>query len=195
MNVQLRQTDTTLSPALLTPNSTATGSSARPSTQQAKQKGLPRRIRWPEYSSEKLPSFYSPKLHAFNSTEVQPVNDILTHDTNTQLQKLLHTLTDIFRDEEEEVRPTTHAFELTYDLLVAAQEHISVPLPRATVSTDDAGGVFVFWRDGPRKLHLHMPSRAEEQSYLYHEEGTDYSVVYGISPVVLVDWLQWYAAA
>jgi len=131
--------------------------------------------------------------------ETEPVPTITSTRirSDAEFNQVLKRLVDLLRDADEEgAIPELYAFETTYNLLGSTREHLTAMVfPRATVSSDESGTIFIFWRNSHRKVHLVVPSDPDASMYIYHEEGNIYAVEYDVTGRTLANWLEWYAQA
>jgi hypothetical protein len=103
---------------------------------------------------------------------------------------------DLLEDEEDEeaVKPTPYALLTILDLLLDTNVLLDVPFPRASVSADEYGAMYVYWRKPSRKLHLTVPPGDTGIQYIYFREGEKYGIEEYISPDRLAYWLKWFAS-
>jgi hypothetical protein len=95
-------------------------------------------------------------------------------------------------DEYGILRPTEHAFNESYLLLVdaaivSARKGRQIPL--GCISTDSEGGVRVEWFRDKVNVHLVVPATDTEVAYVYHELGSDYGTD-DATPEILARWLK-----
>lgn len=111
------------------------------------------------------------------------------------LAVVLARILDLLENEEDEeaARPTPYALLTTLDLLLKTNAVLEIPFPRAAVSADEHGAIYVYWRKPSRKLHLTIPAIVSGVQYIYYREGEIYGIEEFISPDRLAHWLRWFA--
>ncbi len=109
------------------------------------------------------------------------------------LNRLVALLEEEERDEYGRLQPTQSAFKRTMQLVVEAYDAIGDRFPKATVSTDEQGGIRVTWSklDADCEVRLVCPAQAVEGTYIYHELGSEYAVVHDLTGSTLAQWLDW----
>lgn len=93
-------------------------------------------------------------------------------------------------DDPDEDQPTDYALALA-EVLVSEAD----PLPKGSPAPWGDGSIFVYWRNGPRQVHLFVPPNETRQPYMYHAEGKDHGVDRGVTPARVAGWLRWYCGA
>ena len=82
--------------------------------------------------------------------------------TNGDYEQTRQEITSLLYVEEDEdyVRPTQYALDLTLNLLEDANAELitrSAQFPRGTSSTSDKGGIYVFWDVNSQSVQLEVP--------------------------------------
>jgi hypothetical protein len=99
--------------------------------------------------------------------------------------------------EDEEsgiVPPTDYALTATLKILRAAYPLVEGKFPRAAVSTDDVGGISVYWMKPGRSVQLTVPADEHGPSYLYYREGTNSELEKDVTASSLACRLSWFAS-
>jgi hypothetical protein len=122
----------------------------------------------------------------------QPAKPISTPIAVT-LNRLVALLGEDETDEYGRLQPTQSAFKRTMQLVIEAYDAIGDRFPKATVSTDEQGGIRVTWSklDRDCEVRLVCPAKSEEGAYICHELGSEYAVVRGLTGGTLAQWLDW----
>lgn len=104
--------------------------------------------------------------------------------------RLLHLLE---RDDEEEdqVMPTSHAYNMALSLLLDTQK-LFQDMPPANVTADETGGIRVQWISPERQVRLVIPAQSEGRQYVYFEASNDYNLEDNPSPAALAKQLRWF---
>lgn len=92
---------------------------------------------------------------------------------------------------DEFLRPTDEMIETAWKLLSSTTQHDIVNFPEGAVYPDGDGGIRIEWSQPPRDLRLTLLNDKSRRSYIYQEDGANYSVEYDISPKTLAYWLNW----
>jgi hypothetical protein len=108
------------------------------------------------------------------------------------LKRLVALLEEDETDEYGILQPSQNAFKLAMRLVVDAYEAMGDLFPRASVSTDEKGGIRLTWsKQAPdAEVRLVCPADLEQQAYLYHEIGDNYAVERDVTASMLVYWLE-----
>ncbi len=94
--------------------------------------------------------------------------------TRQEITSLLYV-----QEDEDFVRPTQYALDLTLNLLENANAELiarGTQFPRGTSSTSERGGVYVFWEDNGRSIQLEVPSKNGGMLYI-HVMSLDKSII------------------
>lgn len=116
-----------------------------------------------------------------------------SRDITVTLKRLVALLEEDETDEYGILQPSQSAFKLAMRLVVDTYEVMGESFPRASVSTDDKGGIRLTWskQSAEREVRLVCPADAEQKAYLYHEQGDNYALERDITQSILVQWLEW----
>ncbi len=99
--------------------------------------------------------------------------------------------------EDEEsgvVPPTEYALSETRRLLRSTRAKMDGTFPRAAVSTDDTGGISIYWIKQGRSVQLTIPASSDRPSYLYHREPTASDLQKVVTADSLAHRLEWFTA-
>lgn len=109
------------------------------------------------------------------------------------LKRLIALLEEDETDDYGILQPTQGAFKLAMEFVIEAYESLGEAFPRASVSTDEEGGIRLTWSklEPECEVRLMCPPSIEREVYLYHELGDSYAVEHGATPSALVQWLKW----
>jgi hypothetical protein len=115
--------------------------------------------------------------------------------TSGELGVVLSRLRDLLTEgeAETELKPTDYAITTAARLILETSDYLHVPFLRATVSTDEDGAVYIYWRKPSRKVHLNIPALPSEAPHVYYREGEQYGVEKDTSAERLAHWLEWYS--
>jgi hypothetical protein len=96
-------------------------------------------------------------------------------------------------DDYGQLQPTQSAFKRVMQFVVEAYDLIGDRFQKASVSTDDQGGIRVTWSrlDVDGEVRLVCPAQAEQAAYIYHELASEYAVERDVSGAILAQWLEW----
>jgi hypothetical protein len=130
------------------------------------------------------------------------IDDLITKNSsvNHQNQELKITqerLIELLQEEDEDeygiLKPTPYAFEKAWNLTLDASQFMKNSFKRASVSTDDEGGIRLTWTclEPEAEVRLICPSEPNKQIYLYQEKNSHYGVVKDVSGFTLASWLHW----
>jgi hypothetical protein len=111
----------------------------------------------------------------------------------TTLNRLVALLEADETDEYGVLQPTQSAFRRTMQLVIEAYDNLGDRFQKASVSTDEEGGIRVTWSkvEADCEVRLVCPAQVEQAVYIYHELGADYAVEREVTGTVLVQWLEW----
>jgi hypothetical protein len=114
-------------------------------------------------------------------------------DLAITLKRLISLLEEDETDDYGILQPSQPAFKLAMQFVVEAYESLGESFPRASVSTDDKGGIRLTWSklEPECEVRLICPAESRQQACLYHELGDTYAVEQNVTPSVLVQWLRW----
>lgn len=92
--------------------------------------------------------------------------------TNREYELARWNVTSLLYIEEDEdfVRPTQYALDLTLSLLEDANAELitrGAQFPRGTSSTSDKGGIYVFWEMNSRSVQLEVPYQKGGMFYIH----------------------------
>jgi hypothetical protein len=78
-------------------------------------------------------------------------------------------------------------------LTLKVYEAMGDSFPKALASTDEKGGIRLFWSklESECEVRLVCPANADQPVYLYHEIGDTCAVEQSVTASVLVKWLEW----
>jgi hypothetical protein len=107
----------------------------------------------------------------------------------TTLNRLVALLEADETDEYGVLQPTQSAFRRTMQLVIEAYDTLGDRFTKASVSTDDEGGIRVTWSKAEGEVRLVCPAQVEQAVYIYHELGADYAVEPDVTGAGLVHWL------
>jgi hypothetical protein len=115
------------------------------------------------------------------------------------IQTVQNRLAALFQEEEEcdISKPTHHSFSTAWKLVTEASELRGKYFQKATVATDDEGGIRLRWRNPnkDREVRLYCPANTTKKMYIYHEEGDSYNAEFNVSGRTLAEWLYWLSDA
>ena len=97
------------------------------------------------------------------------------------------------RDEYGVLRPTMHAFERAFSLLIDAAIDAAMhggTVPYGSASTDSEGGIRIEWVSSSCSVHLVIPAKPEVRGYLYHEIGEEFGTTDSVTSDRLASWLR-----
>jgi hypothetical protein len=111
----------------------------------------------------------------------------------TTLNRLVALLDADETDEYGILQPTQSAFRRAMQLVIEAYDILGDRFTKASVSTDEEGGIRVTWSkaEADGEVRLVCPAQMEQAAYIYHELGADYAVEREVTGAVLVQWLEW----
>jgi hypothetical protein len=114
-------------------------------------------------------------------------------DLAVTLKRLIALLEEDEADDYGILQPSQPAFKLAMQFVVEAYELLGESFPRASVSTDEKGGIRLTWSklEPECEVRLTCPADNDQKVYLYHELGDTYAVEKSVTPSVLVQWLRW----
>jgi hypothetical protein len=105
----------------------------------------------------------------------------------------------VFSDEEEVTedspRVSLQAADTACRLLSQAYFHMGSQFPTAGVTSDDTGGLYVYWSSPSRQLHLHVPGSSDKEPSVFHRTASDYGSVRNVDAAALAYWLDWLGRA
>jgi hypothetical protein len=109
------------------------------------------------------------------------------------LKRLVALLEEDETDEYGILQPSQPAFKLAMRLILDTYEVMGDFFPRASTSTDEQGGIRLTWskQSLEREVRLVCPASAEQQAYLYYENGGNYGLERDVTASILVQWLEW----
>jgi hypothetical protein len=122
----------------------------------------------------------------------QPAKPISTPIAVT-LTRLVALLEEDATDEYGQLQPTQSAFRRAMQLVVEAYDAMGDRFQKASVSTDDQGGIRMTWSrlDGDGEVRLVCPGQMDQEAYIYHELASEYEVERDVTGAILGQWLEW----
>jgi hypothetical protein len=114
-------------------------------------------------------------------------------DITVTLKRLAALLDQDADDEYGVLQPSSYAFKTVLNWLLETYELMGNDFPKASVSTDDQGGIRLTWTQqrSDREVRLFCPYQPNQQAYIYHETDDDYAVESEVSATTLATWLNW----
>jgi hypothetical protein len=114
-------------------------------------------------------------------------------DLAVTLKRLIALLDEEETDDYGILQPSQPAFKRAMRFVVEAYESLGESFPRASVSTDEKGGIRLTWSklEPECEVRLMCPMESHQEAYLYHELGETYAVEPNVTPPDLVQWLRW----
>jgi hypothetical protein len=114
-------------------------------------------------------------------------------DLAVTLKRLIALLEEDEIDDYGILQPSQSAFKLAMRFTIEAYESLGESFPRASVSTDENGGIRLTWSklEPECAVRLIYPADNSQEVYLYHELGNTYAVEKNVTPSTLVQWLRW----
>jgi hypothetical protein len=96
-------------------------------------------------------------------------------------------------DEYGQLQPTQSAFRRTMQIVIEAYDVLGDRFQKASVSTDDQGGIRMTWSklDKDCEVRLACPAQMDEEIYIYYELENEYAVERDVTGVILAQWLDW----
>lgn len=114
-----------------------------------------------------------------------------TGDYQVSLTRLL----DLTQSEDDEDKPSAHAFATAQNLITGSHPLLKIGFPRAIVSADGEGGIRIEWALGQREVRLIIPADEHGKAYIYHQQGTNPGVDSNPPTAdTLAGWLTWLAS-
>jgi hypothetical protein len=109
------------------------------------------------------------------------------------LKRLVALLEEDETDEYGALQPSQSAFKLAMQFVVETYDVMNDRFPKASVSTDEQGGIRLTWSklEPECEVRLICPAHADQQAYLYRELGNDYAVERDVTVSILLHWLEW----
>ncbi len=93
--------------------------------------------------------------------------------------------------EGEIFHPTKYAYNVALRLLGYAYNAFGKQIPECFVTSDGEAGIIIDWRLNNKLLRLDIPSSEKNKIYIYHKQGKNSDIVYNITEVTLIKWLDW----
>jgi hypothetical protein len=114
-------------------------------------------------------------------------------DLAVTLKRLIALLEEDETDDYGILQPSQPAFKVAMRFIVEAYELLEESFPRASVSTDEKGGIRLTWSklEPECEVRLICPADRDREVCLYHELGDTYAVEQNVTPSALVEWLRW----
>ncbi|MCU0567198.1 MAG: hypothetical protein MUF49_11440 [Oculatellaceae cyanobacterium Prado106] len=114
-------------------------------------------------------------------------------DLTVTLKRLIALLEEDETDDYGILQPSQPAFKLAMRFIVEAYESLGESFPRASVSTDEKGGIRLTWSklEPECEVRLICPADSGQEMYLYHELGDTYAIEQNVTSSTLVQWLRW----
>jgi hypothetical protein len=139
------------------------------------------------------------------TTDKQPIQIMYDGLVATQpndrqpIETVQNRLIELLQEEEEcdISKPTPHSFTTAWRLVNEASKLRGKYFQKATVATDDEGGIRLRWRNPnkDREVRLYCPANPTKKMYIYHEEDDSYGAEYNVSGRTLANWLYWLSDA
>jgi len=107
------------------------------------------------------------------------------------LSRLVSLLDEEETDDYGTLRPTLFAFITALELIVGASSDLLSGLPRATLCTNEQGGIRFEWSRPDRQIGLVVPAHQGGRTYIYHAYGDEDGLEDHVSASTLADWLRW----
>jgi hypothetical protein len=111
------------------------------------------------------------------------------------LQRTIGRVWEIFFDEEEMTedsqRVSLQAADTACRLLSHAYYQGGYQFREAEVTSDDTGGLYVYWGTPGRQMHLHVQGESDSKPSVFHRTQSHYGVVADVDAASLVYWLGW----
>ncbi|WP_009630751.1 winged helix-turn-helix domain-containing protein [Synechocystis sp. PCC 7509] len=132
---------------------------------------------------------------ADKSKIAQPAQSLKPFSSNLAVTR--KRLTDLLEAEETDdygiLQPSQSAFKLAIQFVVEAYELMGDNFPKASVSTDEKGGIRLTWSklEVESEVRLICPGSKDQPVYLYHELGDNYAVEHEVTSSILMQWLEW----
>lgn len=125
----------------------------------------------------------SKENYALSSTSSSTIGVDIAKNQATEQYALMYSkvieLTEVQEEMEEDEGasvPTLYAIRQTIEILQGALENIYVPLPKAAFSVSYEGGIRIQWMYPQFSLRLVIAEAEESESYIYYEDGQEYSI-------------------
>lgn len=114
-------------------------------------------------------------------------------DLAVTLKRLIALLEEDETDDYGTLQPSSIAFKRAMQFIVEAYESLGENFPRASVSTDETGGIRLTWSklEPECEVRLVCPVSHSQEAYLYHELGDTYALEQNVTLSILVQWLNW----
>lgn len=117
-------------------------------------------------------------------------------DHKLNIQPPLERLIELLHEDEIDerglpLRPTNHAFDQAWRLLVETSAILKGRLSDASVSVDESGGIRVEWREGARQVRLIIASSKIGRNYIYRQNGKSFSISWNVDAKALANHLDW----
>ena len=124
---------------------------------------------------------------------VAPSTQPISSPIAVTLKRLIALLEEDETDEYGILQPTQAAFKSAMQFVVEAYDAMGDRFPKASVSTDEQGGIRLTWsRLEPEcEVRLICPAQNDRSAYLYHELDNDYAVEREVTVSSLLQWLTW----
>ncbi|MBW4508026.1 MAG: hypothetical protein KME64_16155 [Scytonematopsis contorta HA4267-MV1] len=110
------------------------------------------------------------------------------------LKRIIELLEAEDEDDYGILKPSDYTFKTALNLISSAYDQMGSSFPKASVSTDDEGGIRLSWtRHNPKRVvRLFCPSSAEKKVDIYHSTAEDYAIEDVFEAATLVNWLEWF---
>ncbi len=128
--------------------------------------------------------------HSPSTIQVSPFQG----DFNLVIERVTSLVQEAEDEESGIVPPTEYALATTLKMLRAAYPLVEGRFPRAAVSTDDVGGISVYWMKPGRSVQLTVPADEHGPNYLYYREGTNSELDKDVTASSLTRRLSWFAS-
>lgn len=94
-------------------------------------------------------------------------------------------------EEEEDDRPSEHAYNMAVQLLREAAQELKMDFPRASASVGPGRGLRITWSSGTREIRLICGGSPTKKTYIYRESGSEHAVDYSVNGSWLAQYLRW----
>lgn len=123
-------------------------------------------------------------------------NEVTNTSKKQGIEIVYERLIDLWQEEYEDeygiLKPTSHAFDTAWKLVSDASNSLKENFPKASISTDDQGGIRCTWTrlEPETEVRLICPSKPSQTAYLYHENNGKHGIIDDVTALTLASWLQ-----
>lgn len=155
-----------------------------------------------QFKPQGFPEF--PRTSQFEERTIKVVSNItLKNEVTNTFQKqaieiVYDRLIELWQEKDEDeygiLKPTSYAFDTAWRLVSDASNFLKENFPKASVSTDDQGGIRLTWTHlkSETEVRLICPSEPNQTAYLYRENSEKHGIIDGVTALTLASWLQWF---